>query len=257
MGNDKSINAKRQGRQRKQVIKDGKVVNAEVFGTNKSESSVDANLSGWAAPEPDPVLGDTVIVELAEVQHVGTLETADRKDWSYEGNGLSISVNPDDWADIARLGGDTWTLERTDGTPLRFASWTDLGETERVQLRAWAIDKGWLKEVAVFEMAYFDDEWDTTVTCQFHTLDEAEREADGMDDAATITPVVSWRATSDFPDSRVGDSDPSDVLMGAYVRAQRPDLDGVWWEETYDPDQLSCPRGVIVAPLDRYTKRRD
>ena len=44
----------------------------------------------------------------------------------------------------------------------------------------------------------------------------------------------------------------TDLVLGAYIADRRPDLDGVWWADRYDPESYSAPRGVIVHPLDRY-----
>ena len=59
-------------------------------------------LPGLQAPAPLAALG--------LVTHVGTFDPADkgRGGESYEGTGLSVSVHPEDWEAIARLGGCPW-----------------------------------------------------------------------------------------------------------------------------------------------------
>ena len=45
--------------------------------------------------------------------------------------------------------------------------------------------------------------------------------------------------------SRAGEPSPALMQAVATVWAQRAGLDGVWWEDTYAPERLSAPRGVI------------
>lgn len=216
-------------------------------------------------PAPDPVLGEPALVTFDEVAHVGTLDATDRQDWSYEGEGLSVSVNPDDWSAIARLGdAPTWTLTRTDGEPLRFVSWHDLDPRARTAVRAWGTEQGWIAEKTVYRVTYLgmdDNGYDTICSFEATTAEDAEEEAalcdvdpDHPDTDFLVT--TAWRPTADFPDRRIGrDDDPTDVLLAHYVREQRPDLDGVWWADAYAPESLSCPRGVLVHDLDGYRRR--
>lgn len=202
---------------------------------------------GVILASPDPVLGtDPPLVEFDEVYHVGTLDAADRKGGSYEGEGLSVSLHPDEWSQIAKLPGQTWTLERADGDPLRLVSWHDLDDVVRGQAR------GWVRREEVYVLRKWDDEYEQWLSFEFLTREEAEAEAEFAED--DIASDVSWRATDDFPGRVYTDVDCSDVLLAAYVRHERPDLDGVWWEDDYDPDVLSCPRGVLVHDLDRYER---
>lgn len=222
--------------------------------------------AGLALPGPgvgDPVLGEPPLVALDEAFHVGTLDAADRADWSYEGEGLSISLHPDDWAQIARLGGPTWTLTRPDGEPLRLVSWHDLDDDTRDAIRAWGAEQGWVEQQTVYRVTYLGmDDNGEDVICSFEcaTAEDAEAEAEGyeVDPEHPDTDFLvtsAWRPTARFPDQRISaDCDPTDVLLAHYIREQRPDLDGVWWDDEYDPYALSAPRGVLVHDLDGYTR---
>lgn len=199
------------------------------------------------------------LVTFYEVFHVGTLNHADRADWSYEGDGLSVSVHPDDWAQIAKLGGPTWVLRKPEWEDLTFASWHDLTSEDRDALRQWAHARGWIEQRNISRVSWEDDEWNDTMTMDFDTEPEARAEADARVDEdeidAHVEPVTVWRATDTFPDARMSrDIDPTDVLLAIYIRETRPDIDGVWWDDTYEPDLLSCPRGVLVHDLDRYER---
>lgn len=203
-----------------------------------------------STPAPDLGLDLTVLV-FEEVFHVGTLNPADRRTDSYEGEGLSVSMHPDEWAAIARLVGTTWRLARPDGALLRFASFHDLTEQDRHRLRNWGAARGWVEQRTAYRVSWFDDEWNTTMSVDLAGEDQAHAEAEEVE--GTVAPVVVWRATEAFPDGRVhGGVDPTDLLLVAYVRACRPDLDGVWWADRWDPARLSCPRGVLTGAVSGY-----
>lgn len=208
-------------------------------------------------PAPDPVLGEPTLVGVGTVFHVGTLNAVDRADWSYEGEGLSVSVDPDDWAGIARLSGDTWSMERPDGEPLRFVSWHDFDEEARNRVRTWAAEKGWVTERDIYRLTYTDADSGERTWVDTATAEEAQDEVEVhyLDDYE-ITATTAWRATTDFPE-RIAfrdQVDPTDVLLAAYIRENRPDIDGVWWADDHAPEVLSCPRGVLVHDLDGYDR---
>lgn len=201
---------------------------------------------------------DLPVVAFAEVFHVGTLNEAERKDASHEGDGVSVSLHPDDWISIARLGrGPVWSFDRADDEPLRFLDWHNLTSEQRDGLRTWGASQGWVTRRQVYNVLWEDEDWPgETIFMPFDSEDEARYEAEGRDDAR-IQPATAWRPTDTFPEARIdADVDPSDILAALYVREYRPDLDGVWWEDTYAPELLSCPRGVLVHDLGAYERRR-
>lgn len=200
-----------------------------------------------------PVFEHLPLTRVSAVHHVGTLEVADRKKQSYEGEGLAVSLDPDDWARIAKLPGQTWTLRRRDGESLRFVSFRDMRPEEVQKVRAWGQRNGWCEPRTVYRVHWYDDELDQQVWMECDTKAEALEEQEARDPDELIAETIAWRPTEAFPDKRItSDCDPSDVLLAHYIREHRPDYDGVWWDDEYTPDALSCPRGVIVHPLDRY-----
>lgn len=203
------------------------------------------------------MLHNLPLVSLDEVFHVGTLNIDDRADWSYEGDGLSVSIHPDEWAQIAKLGRTTWVIRKPEWEDLTFVSWHDLSSEDRDALRQWAHARGWVEQRQVFRVSWEDADWHDTVSMDFDSEPEACVEAEfriqNEDTDARVEPVTVWRPTATFPESRTSrDADPTDVLLAVYVRETRPDLDGVWWDDDFDPEGLSCPRGVLVHDLSRY-----
>lgn len=203
--------------------------------------------------------GAPTVVEFDSVFHVGTLDASQKGasyGRSYEGSGLSISLHPDDWQQIARLSGPVWQI---DTSSLRFMSRHELNEAQTATAVAWAASEGlveirdmWLystgendngdptfayaatREEALDELAYFEDDSEP----------ELRR-------VPVATELLAERTGQQFhPDEDVTD----DALI--VFAEQHLDVDGLWWEDDYDPDVLSCPRGVIfagkVAGLDRW-----
>lgn len=186
-------------------------------------------------------------IQLEEVWHVGSLKLQDRKAKSYEGSGISVSVNPEEWQSIARLRGETWTV-RADRY-LNFAEWHSVTEEDRASLRSWAVTQGWIEEVTAYRVTYFDDEWEQDFTLEFDTFEEAEVEAEAME--VEVESVTSHRALPAFPQER-GDGDPTELVFVEWV-SRHSALDGVWWDDAFDPQRLSCPRGVIVRAAGEYS----
>jgi hypothetical protein len=183
--------------------------------------------------------------------HVGSLRIADKgiQGASQEGSGLSISLHPDDWASIARLGGNpTWALRRPEN---KFLNFHKLNSAQREALQAWGIGKGYLALKAQWELKYFDSELDDDCYCRFDSESEARQEIpDWLEepDMATITPVVVPCPTPAMA-ARLGFDtkfcDAMDMTATFWVEDETS-LDGVWWQDTYEPQLLSAPRGVIV-----------
>lgn len=190
--------------------------------------------------------------------HVGSMNPADKNDWSYEGQGLSVSVHPEDWTAIARLGGSpTWELARAGGALLHFHALTS---AQRDQIDAWGVEQGFVEPVTRWRVSWYDEDLDDTVSMLCETKHEALAEAEFREDEdgaePTPTRVQVLAATATFPDHTVqpGTTAIREPLAALWVSTHRPDLDGVWFEEEYDPLNLSCPRGVIAKDrLDRWT----
>lgn len=184
-------------------------------------------------------------VTLDHVWHVGTLDPAERAHGSYEGDGLSVSLHPDGWAHIARLGGPTWQFSLPAG-PLTLL---DAHACDRDAIMRWACERGWVRREAAYAVTYFDDEFDAEMTMVVSDHDEALAEA--AEREADLSATEQWVATDAHPCTRpdlMDAGDVSDQTLVEWVR-HATDLHGVWWEEDYAPQRLSCPRGALTVPL--------
>jgi hypothetical protein len=175
------------------------------------------------------------------VHHVGSLQAQDVKKDSYEGAGLSVSINPDEWQKIARLSGVVHTLRKR----LTMLDYHGLTRKQVEEIRSYAVERKYAVESIRYKVSYYDDEWDDTFVSYYDSFEEAENEA--LEDS-DIEEVKALVATDRFPDYTVapGDGDLEEKMAAVWVDEQKPQLDGVWWADRLDVNRLSAPRGVIV-----------
>lgn len=177
---------------------------------------------------------------LERLAHVGSLDAADKRDDSYEGAGLSVSLDPDRWTRIAGLSGERHWLTRPGGV---FVEARGIGERQWHSIVDWGVEHGYVERVQRWVVAYHDDELGETMHLHVDGEAAAREEAEDLGGAAVLTEVlVGTEALAAALGVRCkGKAD--DHLLSHYVAQQLPDTDGVWWED--EPGPLWAPRGVI------------
>lgn len=205
------------------------------------------------------------VTMIERIWHVGSMDPTQKGRGSYEGSGLSVSVHPEEWSQIARLPGDTWALDRPEG---RFLDVHALDEGQLAVIAEWAVEAGLCERVVVFraestdeegEPRYFDcasrekamyelgivenDDGDGYVD-EINDEDLTEEEVSDL-----IQEIDSLRATQALLDQMRQNGEiigefARDLAIIAYGSANL-DVDGCWWNDCLDPDALSAPRGVI------------
>src|SRR5271170_6477459 len=182
--------------------------------------------------------------------HIGSMNVKDKREGSLEGIGLSVSVNPEEWAQIAEIGGDFWELTKPGN---KFLNFHRLSKPQRQQIMTWGIQNGYAEEISnTWRFVYFDSEADEERYMEFTTQQEAQEQLDEQGEGGEVVPVHSRgivgtaRLGQRTKNSR-GASDIGmafDLVVTVYAEDEL-DCDGVWWADTFVPASLSAPRGVI------------
>lgn len=180
---------------------------------------------------------------VATVWHTGTLDPADKRRGSYEGAGLSVSVHPDEWEEIARgrLQGTRHKLTCPDG---RFLDALRLRAGHRAAIQAWAIARDLVRAAEVYRISWYNDELEARQSWTFASAAEARRESDGR----RVRPVPGLVATPLLRDRILGD-DPVVTVVQDLAPVYAEDvlgLDGTWWMHRLDVLTLTAPCGVIA-----------
>lgn len=182
------------------------------------------------------------VTSLQGLTHVGDLNLESKKGWSYEGNGLSVSLHPEVWQRIARLSGRVWEFPSKDN---KFLDYHRLTDSQKDSLISWGLAKGYISRSKTFTVSWWDDEMGDELTTEFVNRGEAEEEASALE--ADIVEIDSYLATDSFPDPTVRPGTPGheQVLAAVWANEVATDLDGVWWDDSLDEGRYSAPRGVL------------
>jgi hypothetical protein len=185
------------------------------------------------------------ILDFKTLFHVGTMNPEDKGityKYSYEGNGLSVSLEPERWIQIAKLGGfPTWKLHNNKNTS--FLDFHSLSDQQIEEIKEWGKDL--FTEVECYLVESYNEE-EEQCFFSFDTRAEAEEEARDFDnsvDEHLISSTTRIKA-SDLLKERVNirDNDCAlDLVISEWAEAHG--FDGIWWEDEYG--YYSCPRGVI------------
>jgi len=196
--------------------------------------------------------------------HVGRLDPAAKGIDSHEGDGLSVSRHPEDWRAIARLGdAPVWDIDTRDARFLDFYAF----RRDRAALNAacdWAVEQGYLERGRVYVVTMPDEEGEGgSLVFRFLDPTEAEDEARGYLEAdlggdeleaavaQAVRRTLGYVSTAHLAERmRHERGVPLALAVDLAVVAYAEDvlgLDGVWWEDAYDPAGYSAPRGVLFA----------
>lgn len=197
---------------------------------------------------------------LGQVHHLGSLQKSDKgnRGDSLEGDGLSISIHPDAWRRIARLGGaQEWVAS---AAKLKIADGHQLLKQSLPAMLAWAEKAGLVKAREVWRLRTHDDEIGN-VEQLFDTEKKALAEVRGMEPSEfKIKAINSFVPTAALLERLrrnprgVGKACVTLEQDVATVWAQDHRLDGIWWSDRLSPATFSAPRGVIFLPaLDKVT----
>ena len=190
----------------------------------------------------------------SKLWHVGSMNPNDKRNDSYEGAGLSVSVNPEEWQQIARIGGDLWELTKKGN---KFVNFWRITKAQRKSIMDWAVANGFAEPAEIWRHSYmtqseYSDEPEERYS-DYHSEEEARAELGGYGDESEekvekvqggvkATMKLAQRTKRDV--KYISPSEVYDLVVTVYAEDEL-DCDGVWWADTLDPANLSAPRGVI------------
>lgn len=201
-------------------------------------------------------------ISFEKVYHVGDLDpnNPDRIRNSLEGNALSVSVNPDAWTKIVKLGGrDTFEIASNNGSlifvhmlDLLFKKKFGILKNELVDL---AVQRDYLQKTVVFSASYYDDE----LEAECYTLHKTREEA--AENGESVKKRVIFTGTPDFCQTmRLSHDSITDIVDIGVMQVLKDDyihaIDGVWWNKKLDPDGYSAPRGALFFAEKEYTTKK-
>ncbi len=210
------------------------------------------------------------IIVLERVYHVGDLDPAQRGSLhrsSQEGPCLSVSLCPEAWIEIARLGGSgLFAFERSGAAFLDVhAAMAD--PVLREAIVHWAETEGLIVFREQWKAWSFDEETEEWTHFLVRSREDAEREVDefarGPDGGPAVELHMGYVATPELGIrlgcGRFDDTFTLDFAAMVWARDAAPNLtgrvlDGVWFREAYAPDHYSAPRGgIFPEALSRWS----
>lgn len=192
--------------------------------------------------------------KISSVFHVGDMNISNKSDFSLEGSGLSVSLHPDAWVKIAKLGGrDIYVLTNNNGI---FVDAYKINKKQKDSIISWGINNELVTKIELYKVLFGDGSY-----MEFDNLDDAEYESDGeyeIKKSKNYGIKATDKLKNKTKQKRIDISSTFDLLLSVYVE----DLtlyDGVWWSDKLDIYSLSAPRGVIFNSKikDWKIKRKD
>lgn len=206
----------------------------------------------------------THLIERPTVFHVGTFEPNRKGHFhadSLEGHCLSVSLHPEAWIQIARLGGEpVWRLDHASGVFVDILS-LEADSVAANAVRAWGVEQGLAQVKTCWRAWQYDSEEDDWRYMVFDTEEKAHLNADEFEDreggnvecvslcvgTPALCEIIGWKDA--------GTKEVLDFLVLAYLETNVPEVQGVWWNETLDPDALSAPRaGILPSRLHEWQR---
>jgi len=182
-------------------------------------------------------------IKLNKVYHVGSLDIKRKSSSSYEGSGLSVSLNPKEWQKINPMTqGDLFELSKNGGL---FIDKHNINKKQQQFIVQWGVVNKYVIQQVTYRYHYYDDEFEQEVYQEFNSLEQAKHEAGDGD----IRPFKKGlkptnKLKNETRQSTIGPSSTFDFLLTLYVEKETK-FDGVWWNDELDVLKYSAPRGVI------------
>lgn len=182
-------------------------------------------------------------VRIGRLYHVGTMDIAQKSQFSHEGNGLSVSNCPNAWIRITggHTHGDFYLLTKPD---MKLLDYYALTEEERNTISNWAITHGYVTSGKLYKTNHFGEDGET-----YYSLhgDFADAMSEADDDEELIQEIDGLLPTQKLIDCTFVKVELLAVfsLITCLYAEEVLDYDGVYWDEVLDISSYSAPRGMI------------
>lgn len=198
------------------------------------------------------------IITARKLWHWGSLEKGRKfeRGVSYEGNLFSMSACPQAWCSIGRFGASKLYSTRNSLKLLDLHTILDAkrgaGREIKEVVTQWALDNKLIEKRELFYFSCFDDELDREISFTYPSLEDLLLEHDEYDqDDTAISSNIEYIGTGLLVQRhgfRNGDIVGLEFAVIEWVRANVPDVHGVYWDDILDPSGLSAPRAGIFRP---------
>lgn len=217
------------------------------------------------------------VISTNRVYHIGSLNTAHKGEHgsSLEANMLSVSHCPDAWEQIAQLGGRT--IHRMDKKGAMFLDYYSISKNVKDEIIEWGVREHLVKQKDTWQAVFYDSESDDWRSMNCDSLRSARDELDCWtdQDLDLITPVTNFDALLGEPgiiktkiykgtdklfkllDKKANVNGDSFTYLVIAWASEHTDLDGIWWNETYDPNCYSAPRAGIFKSKELLWKIKE
>lgn len=179
--------------------------------------------------------------------HIGDLTNKQQRDNSYESNTLSVSVHPEEWIKIAKLGGkNKYSLFKSNAKFLNIIS-VENDNLLMKNITNWGILNNYIYLDTLYKVSYYDDEMECELISLYNTHLEAEKEAPTPEDITVIK--NSLLSTQNLNDKRNNGKEIEPINVKRFLIFQYAQealkLDGIWIDSKLDVYNYQAPAGGI------------
>lgn len=188
-------------------------------------------------------------ISFKKLYHVGEMDINQKQLGSHEGDGLSVSTNPEAWEEInsGHTSGKWWALTKAGN---KFLNFWKLSKLQRKEISDWGVQQGLATYTSVFRA------YDGGTYFEFDNREEAEKESDRVREIKGV-PVGTSTLFSRMKQHKAETMMTLDFLVVCYAEDVLH-CDGVWWADKLDVYNYSAPRGTIFnAMVPSWTKTEE
>lgn len=187
-----------------------------------------------------------IIIINEELYHIGDLNHKKQRINSYESDTLSVSLHPDDWIKIAKLGGkNKYILSKKDAKFLDIVS-AEIDALFLKEVNEWGLDKGYITTDKIYKNTWYDDEIDCEMFTLHDSYEEALKECMEEENISTINGIFPTELLNKERNhgEKIELINTQRFLLFQYAKEEMK-LDGIWIDSILDPNNYQAPAGGI------------